>query len=95
MLRLAVLGGRALLGPDGPVGGAATRGKHLSLLALLARSGGTGVSRDRIALLLWPESEPERARHSVDQAIYTLRRALGADALLVQGDARKWFAIRT
>ena len=87
MFHLAVLGGLALTGQDGPVGAAAARAKHLALLALLARAGETGVSRDRIASLLWPESEPERARHSVDQALYALRRALGADAIRVAGRA--------
>lgn len=35
------------------------------------------VSRDEVAALFWPESDEERARHALSQALYELRRLLG------------------
>ena len=32
--------------------------------------------------LLWPESDQARARHSLDQALYTVRRVLGSEAFV-------------
>jgi serine/threonine-protein kinase len=37
--------------------------------------------------LLWPEAEPDRARHLLSHSIYVLRQTLGEDALLVGSDA--------
>jgi DNA-binding SARP family transcriptional activator len=82
MPRLAALGGLALLSDVGPVAGSAARARNLALLALLARAGAAGMSRDKIAAFLWPESDAERARHSLNQAVYTLRRELGQAVLL-------------
>src|SRR4029077_8440446 len=53
------------------------------MLALLAANGSRGLSRDAIVALLWPESEPERARNSLSQAISLLRRELATDDLLL------------
>jgi DNA-binding SARP family transcriptional activator len=36
--------------------------------------------------LLWPESDPEHARHSLNEAVRRLRQGLGADRLLSRGD---------
>ncbi|MFW6202242.1 MAG: AfsR/SARP family transcriptional regulator, partial [Gemmatimonadota bacterium] len=55
------------------------RGRNLALLALLARAGAAGMTRERLAAYLWPESDAARARHSLDQALYTIRRALDTD----------------
>lgn len=85
MLRLTALGGLALIADDGPVSGAAGRGRNLALIALLDRAGEAGMSRDRLAAFLWPESDEARARHSLDQALYTLRSVLGADAFPAVG----------
>jgi DNA-binding SARP family transcriptional activator len=63
--------------------GAATQRRTLALLALLAVAGDAGLSRDKLIGLLWPESDPERARHSLTQALYVARRALNDDALFV------------
>ena len=51
---------------------------RLALLALLAASGERGLSRepDRLGYL-WPEAERRAARHSLEQLLHTLRRALG------------------
>ena len=85
MARLIAFGGLALVDTDGPMAGSAARGRNLALLALLARAGDAGLTRDKLAALLWPESDEARARHSLDQALYTLRQALGADVFLAGG----------
>lgn len=82
MPRLAALGGLAVLGDNGPLVGAGVRGRNLALLVLLVRAGEAGLTREKLAAYLWPESDAERSRHSLDQALYTLRRTLGADALV-------------
>jgi TolB-like protein/DNA-binding SARP family transcriptional activator/Flp pilus assembly protein TadD len=58
----------------------------LALLALLAASGGGGVSRDKLIAYLWPEADEERGRHLLSNSLYMLRQALGEDALGGAGD---------
>ncbi len=58
-------------------------GKPLALLCFLTLEG-RPVSRDELAGLLWPTSPPPRARHSVRQAIWMIRRELGEGA--IEGD---------
>jgi DNA-binding SARP family transcriptional activator/TolB-like protein len=54
----------------------------LALLALLAAAGDRGVSREKILGLLWPESDLERGRKSLAQAVYALRKEFGAEELI-------------
>ena len=71
------------------VTGAAAQPRRLAVLALLARAGRAGVTREKILALLWPDEVDERARRSLNQAVYSLRRDLGAeDALLGTKDLR-------
>src|SRR5918911_558676 len=83
MLRLRSLGGLALDAPSVGLRGAATQRRPLALLALLAAAGERGVSRERILLFFWPESSARRARNTLSQTLYTLRRGLGAEDLVV------------
>jgi len=86
MYRLRVLGGALLEGPSGPVSGRVARGRQLALLALLAASRESGLSRDKLIGYLWPESPHTKARHLLSDSHYQLRRALTDDVLLVAGD---------
>jgi len=52
---------------------------------VLAVAGEPGLTRDKLIGLFWPEVDAERARHSLTQALYSARRALGADDLLKVG----------
>ena len=61
----------------------ATRRRPLALLALLAIAGERGLSREKVVALLWPESDEERGRNSLSQALFTLRRDTDADDLVV------------
>jgi DNA-binding SARP family transcriptional activator/TolB-like protein len=90
VLKLRTLGAVYLALEDGqPLGGAASQKRALALLALLAVAGDSGLSRDKIVALLWPESDEERARHSLTQLLYAARRAVGIDDLFaINGDVR-------
>lgn len=87
MLLLRTLGALALDGPDLPSGFALQRSR-LALLAAVAASGDGGISRDRLLALFWPEADTERARGSLKQAVYVLRRDLGEDLFLTSEDLR-------
>jgi adenylate cyclase len=55
--------------------------KALALLTVLAVQGSVG--RERLAALLWPESDANRAKGSLNQAIHLLRRHLDTPDLLL------------
>jgi TolB-like protein/DNA-binding SARP family transcriptional activator len=78
MFRLRALGGLALELDDAPYTGPATQRRRLALLAILA-STDIGVSRDRLADLLWADADPARGRHSLDTALSALRRELRSE----------------
>ncbi len=77
-----MFGGLSLQRSGAPVEGAGAQRRRLALLALLAAAGDRGVSREKILGLLWPESDLERGRKSLAQAVYALRRELGAEELI-------------
>jgi DNA-binding SARP family transcriptional activator/TolB-like protein len=82
-LRLQTFGAALVTNSGGePVGGAATQRRTVALLAALAVAGEPGLTRDKLIGLLWPDAEPDRARHSLTQALYAARKALGADDVL-------------
>ncbi|MEO8451078.1 MAG: BTAD domain-containing putative transcriptional regulator [Gemmatimonadota bacterium] len=79
MLRLNTFGG---LWMDGSALGAqlgAGPRRRLALLAILAAAGPRGLSRDRLLLLLWPDSTEANARHALSQLLYMLRRDAGEE----------------
>src|SRR5688572_16615499 len=76
--RLETLGTLALRGLEGraPVADQAQQSRRLALLAVLAAGGDRGCSRDRLLLLFWPDSSQQRARHSLEQLLYLIRRSM-------------------
>jgi DNA-binding SARP family transcriptional activator/tetratricopeptide (TPR) repeat protein len=80
--RLRLLGRLALEDGPGLSEGAVARRRSLALLAVLASAGDRGVPRDKLLLYLWPESDTKRARNSLHQTLYAIRRQLGQDAVL-------------
>ena len=61
--------------------------RRTALLASLALSGESEfVRRDTLMGRLWPDSPQERARHSLNQALYGLRRSLGGKTVVSRGD---------
>ena len=86
MLRLLTLGGAAVVDDSGAApGAAASQRRTLALLSVLAVSGDTGLSRDKLVGLFWPEADGERGRHALTQALYAARRGLGCDDLFIVG----------
>lgn len=84
---LGLFGNRSVVGPDGiSLTGQAVQRHRIALLALLALSPGKGLSREKLMGYLWPERETEQARQLLNQAVYNLRKALGDDAILSDGD---------
>lgn len=76
MLRLQSFGGVRLSDDSGAaVGAAASTRRALALLSVLSVAGEAGLSRDKLVALLWPDSDADRARHSLTQALYEVRRA--------------------
>ncbi|HUF49390.1 MAG TPA: tetratricopeptide repeat protein [Longimicrobiales bacterium] len=62
------------------------QGKRVALLLYLALERPRTFHRREVLLgLFWPDSTPERARRALNQSIYVLRRALGADAIEARG----------
>jgi len=78
-LRLTVLGGLCLSSERGVVTNVAVQRRHLALLAVLSVHWKSGISREKLAALLWPESDESNARNSLKQALHVLRRELGPD----------------
>jgi DNA-binding SARP family transcriptional activator/Flp pilus assembly protein TadD len=82
IFRLKLFGGIALESATQPVATSAQQRRRLSLLAVLALSGERGATRDTIQAYLWPENSTERARHALEQLLYSTRRDLGPDSIL-------------
>ena len=85
MLRLFTLGRLALERDGQPIGGIGHRKVPLALLALLAGHGPQGIGRDRLLPFLWPDSDDARARNSLKQLVFGLRRELGDSVLVSAG----------
>jgi DNA-binding SARP family transcriptional activator len=53
--------------------------RRMALLAIVASAGKRGISRERVAGILWGDSSEADARHSLSQNLYSIRRDTGAD----------------
>lgn len=84
MARLRTLGGLAIESSVSTPG--LTGRRPLALLAILAA--GDPMSRDKIIALLWPERDTERGRNVLNQTLFGIRRALGADVVVGRNDLR-------
>jgi DNA-binding SARP family transcriptional activator/Tfp pilus assembly protein PilF len=83
LLCINVLGGLYVTAERRPLAGAGTQPRRLAVLALLAVAGERGVNREQFLTYLWPDNDEERGRHALTQALYALRRDLGADELFL------------
>lgn len=81
MLRLSLLGGCEITGPDGRAIPLASR-KARALLAVLALSEGMALGRDRLCGLLWAEAAEEQARASLRQCLKLIRQAPGLEPVV-------------
>lgn len=87
MISLRLFGGISIERSDGAVAGPAAQRLRLALLALLALHRDAGLSRDKLLVYLWPDTDAERGRHLLSNALYGLRQGLGRDVLVAAGDA--------
>ncbi len=55
--------------------------KARALLTYLTLHRRSDVARERLVEIFWPDSEPERARDSLNTALHSIRRALGTAGL--------------
>ncbi len=72
-VRLYLFGGFRLENAEGEVLSISLR-KAEALLAYLAMAPGKTASREKLATLLWGESDQHRARQSLRQALFALTR---------------------
>src|SRR5437899_3245715 len=88
MITLRTLGGIDLRRADGrELRSVLAQPKRLALLAMLAIEGcATPVRRDSLLGLFWPDSDTDRARGALRQALTFLRRELDADFVAGHGD---------
>jgi len=87
-LELTLLGGFAVRSAAGEAVAVPVK-KAKALLAYLALHPGRPHSRDKLATLLWGDSEDAQARHSLRQALTSLRKALPGvmpEVLAVDGE---------
>src|SRR5512146_211264 len=54
----------------------------MAILAMLARAGQRGITREKVLSLLWPDADSERGPRTLAQALYALRKDLGAEAAI-------------
>jgi DNA-binding SARP family transcriptional activator/TolB-like protein/tetratricopeptide (TPR) repeat protein len=85
MIELRTLGRGAVRRDGEDLPGVTAQKQRFALFAYLAVEG--RASRDRLLALFWPEREEEKARHSLSQALYALRRDLGEECLQGEGDS--------
>jgi DNA-binding SARP family transcriptional activator/TolB-like protein len=77
--------GRGAISRDGVrLRGLVAQKQKCSLLLYLTLEG--PVSRDRLVTVFWPGRDREKARHSLSQTLYALRRELGEECLQTKGD---------
>jgi len=88
MVRLQTLGTLDLTTADGqPARSVLAQPKRLALLVYLTvENPGDFHRRDHLLALFWPELDDKRARQSLRQATYMLRRSLGPELLETRGD---------
>lgn len=87
MVRLRVLGGFSLSDEVGrPIEHLAQR-RAEAVLALLARAGDLGCTRDRLIALLWPDADEAHSRHNLSNVLHLVRGALGPSAVQAVGDS--------
>jgi TolB-like protein/DNA-binding SARP family transcriptional activator/Flp pilus assembly protein TadD len=79
VLKLKTFGGLSIQDSSGSRAGISIQRRRLAVLVLLARAGDRGMTRDKLVGYLWPESETEKARRILAQAVYAMRRDLGSE----------------
>jgi DNA-binding SARP family transcriptional activator len=87
MIRIKTFGGISIEAERRSLGRAAEQRMPLALLSLLVVARDRGFTRDKIAGYLWPESTDERARNTLKQTLYSLRKDLDEPQLIFTNGA--------
>jgi TolB-like protein/DNA-binding SARP family transcriptional activator len=82
MFKLHTFGGLSLTLDGQPCERSLIQRRQLALLAALAAAGPSGLSRDKLVGLMWPDRVNDRARNLLDQALYAARRVCGQTVFL-------------
>ncbi|HSJ65861.1 MAG TPA: BTAD domain-containing putative transcriptional regulator [Gemmatimonadaceae bacterium] len=87
MLELRALGGLDLSRAHGrDILSITSQPKRLALLAYLSTASPLHIQRrDSVVAVFWPDLDEKHARNALNQALHTLRRALGRGALISRG----------
>jgi len=83
MFKLQTFGGLSLTLDGQPSDRSLIQRRQLALLAALASAGSSGLSRDKLVGLMWPDRANDRARNLLDQALYAARRVCGQSVFTV------------
>jgi DNA-binding SARP family transcriptional activator len=86
VISLQLFGGAVVETVQGSVSGRCAQRHQIGLLALLATAPRHTLSRDKLIGLLWPDSDTKHARNLLNVSVYTIRKALGEEALQSVGD---------
>lgn len=87
MFSLRILGPAELTGDGGvAVQSVVKQPKRLALLAYLALAPTGRRSRAEVIDVFWGDHDGDKARHALSQALYYLRRSLGKNAVVVEGE---------
>lgn len=87
MVRLLLFGALEIRKDDGEeMTSALAAAKHIALLTYLAVGNSGSHRREKLAALLWPDLDNERARNALSKAIHHIRRTLGEEVLAVTGN---------
>ncbi len=84
MLDLRVLGGFGVALDSDEINELAAQPTRAALLVFLAMEKTT--TRETVLALLWPDHDPQKARHALSQTLHRLRSALGERWLEVEGE---------
>jgi DNA-binding SARP family transcriptional activator/tetratricopeptide (TPR) repeat protein/TolB-like protein len=67
------------------INGVANPRSRLAILAVLAVAGDRGIRREKLAAMFWPDSDEERARTALRQALFTLKKDIGSGEITLGG----------
>ncbi len=88
MYTLTTLGACELHGPEGEIHEQMlSQPRRLALLIYLSASRREYLYRASVAALFWPNASDSHARGALKQAVFAIRRTLGADVVLARGSA--------
>lgn len=86
MISARFFGGAVLYENDDRLGGPPSQRHRLALLAILAAAHPRSISREQAIGLLWPDRSESRARNLLNQSLYALRQAFGAEHVVSSGE---------